>query len=155
MTAEIGQFALILALLLAVAQALVPLWGAWRGDLALMIIGRNAALLQAAFITIAFLSLMAAYVGNDFSIALVAAHSNSAQPLIYRFGAAWGSHEGSMLLWVLTLALHGAALALFGGSLRETLQARVLAIQGMIGAAFLGIIIFTSNPNTRLFPTTL
>ncbi len=155
MTAEIGQFALILALVLASAQALVPLWGAWRLDSALMAIGRNAALLQAAFTAIAFLSLMAAYVGDDFSIALVAAHSNSAQPLIYRAGATWGSHEGSMLLWVLILALHGAAVALFGGSLRETLRARVLAVQGMLGVAFLGFLLFTSNPFTRLFPAPL
>jgi cytochrome c-type biogenesis protein CcmF len=155
MTAEIGQFALVLALMLALAQAASLLLGAWRIDPVLMAIGRNAALLQAAFVTIAFLSLAAGYVGNDFSIALVAAHSNSAQPLIYRFGAAWGSHEGSMLLWVLILALYGGAVALFGRSLRETLQARVLAVQGMIGAAFLGFLIFTSNPFTRLIPTPL
>ena len=153
MTAEIGQFALVLALMLAVAQALAPaLWGAWRADPALMAIGRHAALLQAAFVVIAFSSLVAGYVGNDFSIALVAAHSNTAQPLIYRFGATWGSHEGSMLLWVLILALYGGAVAFFGGSLSETLQARVLAVQGMIGAAFLGFLILTSNPFTRLFP---
>jgi len=152
MTAEIGQFALVLALMLALAQALVPLWGAWRGDRVLMAIGRNAALLQAAFVAIAFASLAAAYLANDFSIALVAAHSNSAQPLIYRLGAVWGSHEGSMLLWVLILALYGGAVAAFGGSLRESLQARVLAAQGMIGAAFLGFLLFTSNPFTRLFP---
>ena len=72
MTAEIGQFALVLALMLALAQALVPLWGAWRGDGVLMAIGRNAALLQAAFVAIAFASLAAAYLANDFSIALVA-----------------------------------------------------------------------------------
>ncbi|MEO8926602.1 MAG: heme lyase CcmF/NrfE family subunit [Caulobacteraceae bacterium] len=155
MTAEIGQFALVLALVLALAQAIVPLFGAWRGDGALMAIGRNAALLQAAFVAIAFAALAAAYLANDFSIALVAAHSNSAQPLIYRFGAVWGSHEGSMLLWVLILALYGGAVALFGGPLRDTLQARVLAVQGMIGAAFLGFLLFTSNPFTRLFPAPL
>src|SRR5471030_833897 len=155
MTAEIGRFALVMALMLALAQAASLLLGAWRIDPVLMAIGRNAALLQAAFVTIAFLSLAAGYVGNDFSIALVAAHSNSAQPLIYRFGAAWGSHEGSMLLWVLILAVYGGAVALFGRSLRETLQARVLAVQGMIGAAFLGFLLFTSNPFTRLNPAPL
>jgi cytochrome c-type biogenesis protein CcmF len=153
MTAEIGQLALILALLLALVQALAPLWGAHRADRVLMAIGRNAALFQALFVVIAFASLAAAYAANDFSVALVAAHSNSAQPLVYRLGATWGSHEGSMLLWVLILAVYGGAVALFGGSLRETLQARVVAVQGMIGAAFLGFLIFTSNPFTRLVPT--
>ena len=155
MIPEIGQFALALALALAVVQALAPLAGAWRGDSALMGLGRNAAMLQAAFVAVAFVSLAVTYIGNDFSVALVAAHSNSAQPLIYRLGATWGSHEGSMLLWVLILALYGGAVTLFGGALRETLQARVLAVQGMLGAAFLGFLIFTSNPFTRLVPAPL
>ena len=153
MTAEIGQLALILALLLAVVQALAPLWGAWRLDERLMALGRSAALLQLLFIGIAFVSLATAYGLDDFSVALVAAHSNRAQPMIYKLGATWGSHEGSMLLWVLILALYGAAVALFGGTLRETLRARVLAVQGMIGAAFLGFLLFTSNPFSRLIPT--
>src|SRR5580693_3750718 len=133
MTAEIGQLALILALLLALVQASAPLWGAWRVDPVLMAVGRSAALLQLMFIGVAFCSLATAYAFNDFSVALVAEHSNSTQPLVYRLGATWGSHEGSMLLWVLILALYGAAVALFGGaSLRETLQARVLAVQGLV-----------------------
>jgi cytochrome c-type biogenesis protein CcmF len=155
MTAEIGQFALILALILAAMQAFVPLIGAWRLDPALMAVGRTAAILQLLFVGVAFVSLATCYVLNDFSVSLVAEHSNSAQPLIYRVGATWGSHEGSMLLWVLIVALYGAAVALFGGTLRETLQARVLAVQGMIGAAFLGFLLFTSNPFTRLFPIPL
>ena len=154
MTAEIGQLALILALLLALVQALAPLWGGWRGDPVLMALGRSASLLQLLFIGVAFCSLATAYAINDFSVALVAQHSNSTQPLVYRLGATWGSHEGSMLLWVLILALYGGAVALFGGSsLRETLQARVLAVQGMVGAAFVGFLLFTSNPFTRLVPT--
>jgi len=152
MIAEVGQLAIILALALAATQAIVPLWGASRADPVLMAIGRTAALLQALFVIVAFGALIAAYLSNDFSVALVAEHSNRAQPLIYRFGAAWGSHEGSMLLWVLILAIYGAAVAVFGRSLRETLQARVLAVQGMIGAAFLGFLLFTSNPFTRLWP---
>ncbi len=155
MTAEIGQFALILALVLAVVQTLAPLVGAWRSDPALMAVGRMASALQLLFIVVAFVSLAACYIVNDFSVALVAEHSNMAQPFIYRFGATWGSHEGSMLLWVLILAIYGAAVAVFGGSLRETLQARVLAVQGMIGAAFLGFLLFTSNPFTRLSPVPL
>ncbi|HEY5070516.1 MAG TPA: heme lyase CcmF/NrfE family subunit [Caulobacteraceae bacterium] len=155
MTAEIGQLALILALLLAVLQALAPLVGAWRGDAVLMALGRNAALLQGVFVAIAFASLATAYAADDFSVALVAAHSNSDQPLVYRLGATWGSHEGSMLLWVLILAFYGGAVAVFGGRLRETMQARVLAVQGMVGAAFLGFLLFTSNPFTRLVPAPL
>ena len=152
MAAEIGQLALVLAFVLAIVQALVPLWGAARQDPALMGLGRAAALLQLLFVAIAFGSLAAGFVGKDFSIALVAEHSNAAQPTMYRFAATWGSHEGSMLLWVLILALQGGAVALFGHRLRETLQARVLAVQGIIGAAFLGFSLFTSNPFLRLFP---
>ncbi len=155
MTAEIGQFALILALVLAVVQTLAPLIGAWRSDPALMAVGRTASALQLLFIVIAFASLATCYIVNDFSVALVAEHSNMAQPFIYRLGATWGSHEGSMLLWVLILAIYGAAVAVFGGSLRETLQARVLAVQGLIGAAFLGFLLFTSNPFIRLSPVPL
>ena len=152
MTAEIGQFALILSLLVALVQAIAPLIGAWRRDGALMALGRAAALLQLLFVVMAFGSLAKGFLDNDFSIALVAQHSNAAQPLIYRFAATWGSHEGSMLLWVLILAINSAALAVFGASLRETLQARVLAVQGSIAAAFLGFSFFTSNPFLRLDP---
>jgi cytochrome c-type biogenesis protein CcmF len=152
MIAEIGQLALILALCLALAQAASLLIGAWRLDGALMSMGRTAAVLQATFIAIAFAALGAAYVTGDFSIALVAQHSNSAQPLLYRIGATWGSHEGSMILWVFILAVYGAAIALAGGSLRESLKARVLAVQGAVGAAFLGFLLLTSNPFLRLTP---
>ncbi len=155
MTPEIGQFALILALVLASVQAATQLWGASRGDGALMAVGLNATVLQALFVALAFGCLAWAYAANDFSVALVTAHSNSAQPLIYRLGATWGSHEGSMLLWVLILAVYGAAVALFGGSLRETMRARVLGVQGLLGAAFIGFLIFTSNPFSRLVPVPL
>ncbi len=152
MAAEIGQLALVLAFVLAAVQAIAPFWGAARRDPALMGLGRATALLQLLFVGLAFAALAAGFVGKDFSIALVAQHSNAAQPAIYRFAATWGSHEGSMLLWVLILALQGGAVALFGGRLRETLQARVLGVQGIIGVAFLGFSLFTSNPFLRLFP---
>ena len=87
MAAEVGQYALILALMLAAVQVLAPFWGAARNDPALMALGRTAAFLQALFVALAFLSLMASYVAKDFSVALVAQHSHSAQPLIYRIGA--------------------------------------------------------------------
>ena len=155
MSAEVGQFALILALLLALVQSAAPLWGAARGDGVLMAVGRAAARLQAGFVILAFGCLAYAYVTSDFSVALVAAHSNTAQPLPYRFAATWGSHEGSMLLWVLILAIFGGGVAFFGGTLRETLQARVLGVQGLIGMAFLSFLIFTSNPFLRLSPAPL
>jgi cytochrome c-type biogenesis protein CcmF len=152
MVAEVGQFALILAFLLALTQAAAPLWGAHRRDMVLMALGRAAAGLQAGFVILAFACLAISYVNCDFSVALVAQHANTAQPLAYRIAATWGSHEGSMLLWVLILSVYGGAVARFGGSLRETLQARVLGVQGLVGAAFLGFLIFTSNPFLRLDP---
>ena len=155
MSAEVGQFALILALLLALVQSVAPLWGAHRGDGVLMAVGRQAAILQAAFVALAFGCLAYAFVTCDFSVALAAQHSNTAQPTPYRFAATWGNHEGSMLLWVLILALCGGVLAAFGGTLRETLQARVLGIQGLLAASFHGFLLFTSNPFLRLDPAPL
>src|SRR5687767_1149117 len=105
MAAEVGQFALILALLLALVQSAAPLVGAHRGDGVLMALGRQAALLQGLFVSLAFGCLAYAYLTCDFSVALVAQHSHTTQPVAYRFAATWGSHEGSMLLWVLILAL--------------------------------------------------
>ena len=152
MSAEVGQFALILALLLALVQSAAPLWGAQRGETVLMAVGRQAALLQAVFVSLAFGCLAYGYLTCDFSMALVAQHSHTTQPAPYRFAATWGSHEGSMLLWVLILAIYGGALAAFGGTLRETLQARVLGMQGILGVAFLSFLVFTSNPFLRLDP---
>jgi len=152
MTAEIGHFALILALVLALLQSTVPLIGAARGDIALMTFGRAAATLQALFLIGAFAALAFAFVRCDFSLAVVAANTHTSQPLVYRFAGTWGNHEGSMLLWVLILGVFGGALALFGDNLRASLQARVLAVQGIVGAAFLGFILFTSNPFARLWP---
>lgn len=152
MTAEIGQFAIIVALVLACLQSVVPMIGASRGDVALMSFGRTAAQLQGLLVLLAFAALARCFVMQDFSVALVANHSNLEQPMIYRFAASWGNHEGSMLLWVLILALFGAGLATFGEGIRDGLLARALAVQGMIGAAFLAFLIFTSNPFARLYP---
>ena len=152
MLAEIGQFALILALLTAVAQAVLPMLGAVRGDTALMAFGRTAAQLQGLLILLAFGILMIAFGRSDFSVQLVAEHSSLSQPLPYRLAATWGNHEGSMLLWVLILAIFGAGIGRFGDNLRPSLQARVLSIQAMIGVAFLAFSLFTSNPFDRLSP---
>jgi len=152
MTAEIGQYSLILAFLIALVETVACLVGAARRDVALMALGRTAALLQLVFVGGAFAALAVCYLNNDFSVALVQQHSNTTQPLVYRFAATWGSHEGSMLLWVLILSLYSAALALFGGRLRETLQSRVLGVQSFVASAFLGFSLFTSNPFLRLNP---
>ncbi len=155
MLAEIGQFALILALVTALAQAVLPMAGAVRGDAALMTFGRTAAQLQAVLIAVAFFALMACFGRSDFSVELVAEHSALSQPLAYRLAATWGNHEGSMLMWVFILALFGAGIARFGDNLRPSLQARVLSVQAMIGVAFLAFSLFTSNPFARLDPVPL
>ncbi|MBS0362117.1 MAG: heme lyase CcmF/NrfE family subunit [Proteobacteria bacterium] len=155
MTAEIGQFALILAFLLAAVQAAAGLWGAQRGEPVLMALGRAAAVLQGGFVALAFVCLAISYALCDFSVALVAEHSNTQQPLAYRIAATWGSHEGSMLLWVLVLGVYSSGIAIFGRTLRETLQARVLGVQALIALGFLGFLIFTSNPFLRLSPAPL
>jgi cytochrome c-type biogenesis protein CcmF len=150
MTVELGHFALVLALAVALWQMTVPLYGAWRGNAALMQQGRMAAVAQLALIALAFLALTHAYLVSDFSVLNVADNSHSAKPLIYKISGVWGNHEGSMLLWVLILALFGAAVAVFGTHLPPSLRARVLAVQASIGVAFLLFIIFASNPFLRL-----
>ena len=150
MIVEIGHFAMILALIVAGAQTVLPAWGARSGDARLMAFAEPAALSQLALVLIAFLALTHAYVTSDFSVANVWANSHSAKPLVYRISGVWGNHEGSMLLWVLILALFGACVALFGGNLPSSLKANVLAVQGSIAFAFLLFIAITSNPFLRL-----
>jgi cytochrome c-type biogenesis protein CcmF len=152
MIAEIGHFALILAVGVALYQFLVPLYGAQKGDVALMRSGSSAAVLQLALTALSFLALTHAYLVSDFSVQNVYENSHSAKPLIYKISGVWGNHEGSMLLWVLILALYGAAVALFGENLPPALRARVVAVQGAIGLAFLLFIVLTSNPFSRIDP---
>jgi len=149
---EIGHFALVLALCAALAQAVVPSWGARLGDPDLMAVGRSAALTQFALVAIAFAALVNAHLTSDFSVLNVAENSHSAVPTIYKISGVWGNHEGSMLLWVLILAIFGALVALFGRSLPRTLRANALAVQGLISVAFLLFILLTSNPFERLSP---
>ena len=152
MIPELGHFALILALAVALVQGTLPLVGAARGDARLMALGSTAALTQALLVVVAFAALTQAYVTSDFSVANVVANSHSAKPLVYKISGVWGNHEGSMLLWALILAVFGAAVALFGANLPDTLRARVLAIQALIGMGFLAFLLFTSNPFERLSP---
>jgi cytochrome c-type biogenesis protein CcmF len=152
MIPELGHFALILALAVALVQGSLPFVGASRGDIRLMALGRAAALTQVLLVALAFLALTQAFVTSDFSVALVAANSHSAKPLLYKISGVWGNHEGSMLLWALILALFGAAVAVFGNNLPDSLRARVLGVQALIGVGFLAFILFTSNPFERLSP---
>jgi cytochrome c-type biogenesis protein CcmF len=152
---EIGHFALVLALFVALAQAVLPLIGAARRHDRLMASARPAAILQLLFVTTAFLALMQAYVVSDFTVANVVANSHSAKPLLYKITGVWGNHEGSMLLWVLILALFGVGVALFGGNLPASLRARVLSVQAMIAFGFLAFSLFTSNPFERVNPPPL
>jgi cytochrome c-type biogenesis protein CcmF len=152
MIVEAGHFALILALALAMAQTAIPFWGARSGDAALMGVGVSAAIGQFVFVGIAFAALAAAHLDSDFSVLNVAENSHSQMPTIYKFSGIWGNHEGSMLLWSLILATFGALVAVAGRALPERLRADALAVQGLIGAAFLAFILATSNPFERLVP---
>ena len=150
MIAELGHYALVLALALALIQSWSPVLGARKGDVALMKLADSTALAQFAFVVLAFGALTFCYVTSDFSVINVYENSHSQMPLIYKFTSVWGNHEGSMLLWVLILALFGALVAFFGVNLPATLKANVLAVQSWVASAFYLFILFTSNPFRRL-----
>ena len=150
MIAEFGHYALVLALALAIVQMAVPAWGARTGDAVLMGVGGATALAQFAFVAAAFGALAWSYLASDFSVLNVFENSHSAKPLIYKLTGVWGNHEGSMLLWVLILALFGALVAVFSGNLPLTLRAHVLAVQASIAVAFYLFILLTSNPFARI-----
>ena len=149
---ELGQIALILALLVAALQALLPLLGAQRGIAPLMALARPAAFLQLALVGLAFAILTHGFVVQDFSLRYVAENSNSLLPMVYRYTAVWGAHEGSLLLWALILALWTAAVAQFSKALPMPVVARVLGVMGVVAIGFLAFLIFTSNPFERLLP---
>ena len=152
MVAEIGQFVLILALVTAIFQGTLPLLGAMRESQPMMRFANNAAAVQFIAVSGAFICLTIGYVTSDFSILNVANNSHSLKPMLYKISGVWGNHEGSLLLWSWILALFGLAVAVFGRNLPDTLKARVLAVQGLIGVGFLMFILFTSNPFERLDP---
>ncbi len=152
MNPEIGHYALVLALAIAILQTAIPIWGARVGDAALMRVGPPLAIAFFGFVSLAFAVLTLAYVQSDFSVLNVVENSHSLKPLLYRITGVWGNHEGSMLLWVLVLALFGALVALFGANLPATLKANVIGVQGSVGVAFLAFILFTSNPFIRVMP---
>ncbi|MEQ8825492.1 MAG: heme lyase CcmF/NrfE family subunit [Filomicrobium sp.] len=150
MVVEFGHFALVLAVVVALFQTVVPFWGAQINEPRLMATAKPAAIFQFILISVSFAALTYAYVVSDFSVANVAANSHSAKPLIYLISGVWGNHEGSMLLWILILALFGAAVAVFGENLPRTLQANVLSVQASVALAFGIFLLATSNPFLRL-----
>lgn len=152
MLVEAGHFALALALGLSLIQFVVPLWGARANDPVLMAVAPASALAVLACIAFSFLALTSAYLNSDFSVLNVVQNSHSAKPLIYKFSGVWGNHEGSMLLWVLILALFGGVVALSRNSIPMRLQANTLAVQAAVTTAFLLFILTTSNPFTRVIP---
>ncbi|QKV18616.1 heme lyase CcmF/NrfE family subunit [Oricola thermophila] len=155
MIIELGHYALVLALALAVVQTVVPFVGARTGDARQMAMAPNLAYAVFVAIAVAFAVLTWAYVTSDFSVVNVVENSHSQKPLIFKISGVWGNHEGSMLLWVLILALFGALVALFGDNLPPSLRAMVISVQGLITVAFTGFILFTSNPFLRLSPAPL
>ncbi len=152
MIVEAGHFALALALGLSLIQFVVPLWGARANDPVLMAVAPASALAVFACIAFAFLALTFAYLNSDFSVLNVYQNSHSAKPLIYKISGVWGNHEGSMLLWVLILALFGAVVAGSRNSIPMRLQANTLAVQAAVTIAFLLFILTTSNPFARVIP---
>ncbi len=152
MVPELGHFASILALLMALTQATVPMIGAARGIPSWMAVGIPAARAQFIFLAIAFCSLVCSFVANDFTVLNVASNSHSQLPAAYRFAATWGSHEGSLLLWTLMLGLWTASVTWFTRSLPAEMVARVLGVMGAVSAGFLLFMLLTSNPFLRLVP---
>ena len=152
MIPELGHLALILALLLALAQAGFPLAGSLTGNRPWMAMARPLAYGQLVFVAIAFAALVQAFIASDFSVLYVAQNSNSLLPDVYKFSAVWGGHEGSLLLWALMMAGWGAAVAFFSRNLPLPVVARVIAVMGMVAIGFLLFMLLTSNPFERLFP---
>ncbi len=152
MVPELGHLALLLALALAAALFVLPLAGAWRQSLPLMLAGRSLASGLFALVLFAFACLTWSFVQDDFTVAYVANHSNSLMPVYYKISAVWGGHEGSLLLWILMLTGWTFAVVLFSRSLPVDMQARVLAILGFVAVGFLMFILFTSNPFDRILP---
>ncbi|MEW5771610.1 MAG: heme lyase CcmF/NrfE family subunit [Pseudomonadota bacterium] len=152
MIPELGHFALIVALLLALTQAILPLIGAARGNAALMAVARPAAQGQFVFVALAFGCLAWSFLTNDFSVENVARNSFSQLPEVYRFTATWGSHEGSMLMWVMILGFWTTAVSVFSRHLPDEMVARVIGVMGLISVGFLAFLLTTSNPFERLLP---
>jgi len=152
MIAELGNYALALSLAIAVLLAIFPLWGAEKGNVQFMGLARPMTYGLFLILSVSFGALFYVFAINDFSVQYVVNNSNTTLPIYYRLSAVWGSHEGSLLLWIWLLSLWSAAVALFSKRLPQEAVARVLGIMGIISIGFLLFVLFTSNPFTRTFP---
>ncbi|WP_371395953.1 heme lyase CcmF/NrfE family subunit [Fretibacter rubidus] len=152
MIAEFGHIALIAAFMVAVAQSILPMVGAHRGDVRLMAFGDRASIIQMLLTVLSYAMLTVVFLSSDFSVKLAVEHSHSAKPLLYKISGVWANHEGSMLLWILILAIYGAMIPIFGRRLPSPLKARAIAVQGMLAVGFVGFTLLTSNPFERLNP---
>ncbi|MET4709143.1 c-type cytochrome biogenesis protein CcmF [Endozoicomonas sp. NE43] len=152
MIPELGLLALILATCLAILQSILPLVGSFTGQVRWMQTGKNLAIGQFFMVLLSFICLVYAFLTNDFSVSYVASNSSTLLPVIYKITATWGGHEGSLLLWILTLVGWGMAIALRSEKLPLVLSSRVLAVLGMVSVGFLLFILLTSNPFTRILP---
>ncbi|MGC7560576.1 heme lyase CcmF/NrfE family subunit [Pasteurella sp. PK-2025] len=152
MIAELGNYALALSLAIAILVAIFPLWGAEKGHAQLMSLARPMTYGLFISLSVAFVALFYLFAVNDFSVQYIVNNSNTQLPLYYRLSAVWGSHEGSLLLWIWLLTLWGAAVAFFSKQLPQEAVARVLGIMGIISIGFLLFVLFTSNPFDRTFP---
>ncbi|MGR8930634.1 MAG: heme lyase CcmF/NrfE family subunit [Gammaproteobacteria bacterium] len=155
MIPEIGHFALILALCMAVVQGVLPLVGAGTGIAGWVRVAKSAALGQLLFMAIAYGCLTYCFVVHDFSVVYVAQNSNTALPFLYLISGVWGAHEGSLLLWALTLSIWTGMVALLSKHIPEVTRARVLGVMGLVAIGFILFLLFTSNPFTRIFPAPL
>ncbi len=155
MIAEAGHIALILAFIVALLQGTIPLIGAQMKHGRAMALAERAALAQAALLVASFALLTLVFLRSDFSVLLAAKHSHTMKPLLYKISGVWANHEGSMLFWVVILGVYGAMVPLFGKALPLSLKARALAVQGLLGAGFMGFLLFTSNLFERLDPIPL
>jgi cytochrome c-type biogenesis protein CcmF len=152
MIPELGNFAVMLALCVALAQGILPIVGSFKGNQRWMALARPAAAGQLVLVTIAFACLIYSFVNNDFSVTYVASNSNSSLPVYYRIAGAWGGHEGSLLLWIQMLTVWTFAVATFSRQLPDETVARVLGVMGLVSVGFLAFLLFTSNPFDRLLP---
>jgi len=155
MLGELGNYCLVVALCVSIAQSIIPLAGTYRNRQSWMMFGRSAAYTQWLLVVAAYGILTYAFYLNDFSIAYVAKTSNLQQPLMYRLSGVWGGHEGSLLLWILMLSCWTALVARFSRGIPRDMVARVLAVLGMINIGFISFTLLTSNPFARLFPVPL
>jgi len=155
MIPEIGHFALILALCLALIQGIVPIVGAQKKISSWVEVAAPAALGQTLFIMISFACLTYAFLTDDFSVGYAARQSNTELPVMYKISSVWGGHEGSLLLWTMFLAMWSAAVALFSRAMPLIMRGRVIAVMGLVSVGFLLFLLLTSNPFDRMFPAAL